>query len=169
MQNTVVSLLLTLGLLTACNASNGTTESTNNQIDVLTLATVPPAPLTSDDSRFPIMPATEAQYSTGRALYEQYCSSCHGLNGEGQQPDPLAFGMAPPHTDAGHTWHHPDQQNFQTVWAGRAIAGVMPSFAAQLTPDEIIAVLAYIKTWWSDQSLTIQLERTETMLNNEEG
>lgn len=169
MQNIVVSLLLTLGLLTACDASNSTTPSPNNQIDVPPLMTMPPMPLALDDTRFPIMPAAEAQYDTGRALYEQYCSSCHGLNGKGQQPDPLAFGMAPPHTDAGHTWHHPDQQNFQTVWTGRTVAGVMPSFAAQLTPDEIIAVLAYIKTWWSEQSLTVQLERTQSAMNNEGG
>lgn len=169
MKHLVVLVLLMAGL-TACakNSANNIapTATANFPINVLPLASAVPMPIEFNDKSFPIQPATNETYDMGRALYEQHCGSCHGLNGEGQQPNPLAVGMAPPHNDDGHTWHHADQQNFQTIWAGRDIAGTMPSFAHQLTPNEIIAVLAYIKTWWSEQSLTVQLERTQSVINN---
>lgn len=168
MKYLVVLVLLITGL-TAC-AKNTTdadpTATADFSINVLPLASAVPMPIEFNDKRFPIQPATNETYDMGRVLYEQHCGSCHGLNGEGQQPNPLAIGMAPPHNNDGHTWHHADQQNFQTVWTGRNIAGTMPGFALQMTPDEIIAVLAYIKTWWSEQSLTVQLERTQSIINN---
>jgi mono/diheme cytochrome c family protein len=68
--------------------------------------------------------------------------------------------MAPPHNNDGHTWHHPDQVNFATAWLGRTIAGTMPSFRDKLSPDELILILAYIKTWWNEDSLAVQLDRT---------
>ena len=122
-------------------------------------------PIAMDDPRFPIQPATGADFETGKILYERTCGNCHGVDGEGQMPNPLARGMAPPHDDTGHTWHHADQQNFETVWQGRDIVGNMPGFSDSLTADEVILILAYIKTWWSDEYLAVQIERTEAVVN----
>jgi mono/diheme cytochrome c family protein len=114
--------------------------------------------LAASDSRFPIEPANT---DSGKALYDQFCAACHGIDGAGEQPDPLSPGAAPPHNADGHTWHHPDQQNFLTVWQGRTVPGVMPGFYERLTPDEIISVLAYIKTWWLPDQLDHQMEQTQ--------
>src|SRR5688572_5263319 len=73
-----------------------------------TLPGVTPEPrptLPVDEAQFPIQPD-----SVGQSLYEAHCASCHGINGEGQYPDPYApneQGLigAPPHDNTGHTWH----------------------------------------------------------------
>ncbi len=131
-----------------------------NDIPELGGSPPPPLPLMLTDLRYPIEPASEADYKTGKQLYENFCAVCHGINGEGQQPDPYAPGAAPPHNADGHTWHHPDQQNFQTVWQGLQVNGVMPSFSDRLTADEIIQILAYIKTWWKPHQLEQQMEQS---------
>jgi len=41
------------------------------------------------------------------------------------------------------------------------MAGNMPAFSDQLTVDEVIQVLAYIKTFWSDETLAVQIDRTQ--------
>ena len=146
--------------LQATNVSTMQPTLDLDQIPVLGDNPVPPVPLAATDPRFPIEPANGEALSTGKQRYERFCASCHGINGEGEQPDPLAPGAAPPHNADGHTWHHPDQQNFLTVLQGRSVAGVMPGYYEQLTPDEIISILAYIKTWWLPDQLEHQMEQT---------
>ena len=133
-----------------------------NQIPVLGEETPPPpVPLDMNDPRYPIQPASGETLTAGKQLYEQNCAACHGTNGEGEQPDPWAPGAAPAHDSTGHTWHHADQQNFATVWYGRGAPGIMPPFYDRLTPDEIIRVLAYIKTWWEADQLAQQIELSQ--------
>ena len=52
----------------------------------------------------------------GEKVYLEQCSSCHGVNLEGQEGwrDTMVDGMrlAPPHDKSGHTWHHPDEMLF---------------------------------------------------------
>jgi mono/diheme cytochrome c family protein len=124
---------------------------------------IPTPRISIQDVRFPVLP-TEGN-DVGKQLYETHCATCHGINGEGQLPDPLAPNMAPPHNNDVHTWHHPDQSNFETIWYGRTIVGNMPAFYDKLSEDEILQILAYIKSWWSDENLTIQLERTQAIMN----
>jgi mono/diheme cytochrome c family protein len=99
----------------------------------------------------------------GRELYVTYCASCHGANLQGQ-PDwkqPLADGTmpAPPHDASGHTWHHADELLFQIIKEGGQ--GGMPAFGAQLSDDQIWAVLAYIKSTWPPYIQATQREITE--------
>lgn len=164
--------ILLIGGLVACGSNDHPSEPTPratlqptldiSQIPILGEETPPPLlPLTMGDPRYPIPPATGETLAAGKRLYEQHCALCHGVNGEGEQPDPLAPGAAPPHNADGHTWHHADQQNFATVWYGRGAQGTMPPFYNRLTPDEIIQVLAYIKTWWEADELAQQIELTQ--------
>jgi mono/diheme cytochrome c family protein len=127
--------------------------------------TPPPVPLEANDARFPVgIPEGEA-FSQAAALFAQHCAECHGANGEGQQPDPYAPGMAPPHNNDGHTWHHPDQVNFATVWNGtQQLGGKMPGFHDQLTADEVVLVLGYLKQWWSADAQALQRERTTALI-----
>lgn len=134
-----------------------------DQIQVLGDDPAPPVPLAATDARFPIEPASGPVLDTGKPLYDQFCASCHGVGGEGEQPDPFALGAAPPHNADGHTWHHADQQNFLTVWQGRSSVGVMPGYYERLTADEIIAILAYIKTWWQPDQLEHQMDLTRSV------
>lgn len=117
------------------------------------------APLTTLD------PTLRAQ---GATLYQQYCTPCHGANLEGA-PDwkkPLADGSLPPppHDDSGHTWHHPDFLLLQIMAQGGQplYDGVMPGFGDQLTPDEMRAILEFMKSRWSRESREYQWWITNT-------
>ena len=135
-----------------------------NAIPVLGEENPPPRiPLDMNDPRYPIQPATGNTLTEGKVLYDRFCAACHGIDGEGEQPDPYEPGAAPPHDNTGHTWHHADQQNFGTVWNGLSFNGTMPGYHDRMTPDEIIAVLAYIKTWWTEDQLATQLDLSQRM------
>ncbi len=108
----------------------------------------------------------------GKPLYEQHCAACHGAKMEGQ-PNwriRMANGRlpAPPHDDSGHTWHHSDQVLLSITLNG-LVPGVtappgyqsdMPAYKTILNEQQARAVLAYIKTFWSEQSLRIQMDIT---------
>jgi mono/diheme cytochrome c family protein len=105
-------------------------------------------------------PLDARQVAVGSEVYQRVCASCHGRNLEGQEnwrsPLPAGGLPAPPHDEAGHTWHHPDDILFRVTKHGGAVvapAGFqsnMPAFAPILSDDEIWAVLAFIKSRWPE-------------------
>jgi len=116
--------------------------------------------------------ATNAQaVALGEKIYQENCAECHGVNLEGQpnwrsvQEDGTL--PAPPHDDSGHTWHHDDQLLFNyTKLGGAGVAppsfkSAMPGFGANLSDDEIWAVLSYIKSRWS-----LDAQARQARLNN---
>lgn len=105
----------------------------------------------------------------GRALYLANCAACHGVNLEGQadwmKRLPSGRLPAPPHDEAGHTWHHPDKQLFTLVKAGLAAIAPgyesdMPAFDGVLTDQQIIDILDYIKGTWPERARQYQADRT---------
>lgn len=115
-------------------------------------------------------PAAE-QLAQGAAIYAANCAACHGVDLEGQ-PDwqrrlPSGRLPAPPHDASGHTWHHPDGVLFRITKAGPAafVGGGyesdMPGFGDVLSDDEIWAVLAYIKSRWSERERQLQTEMSQ--------
>ncbi|MBZ0320098.1 MAG: c-type cytochrome [Anaerolineae bacterium] len=109
-------------------------------------------------------PSTENTIATRQALYVTHCAACHGAEGKGQFPDD-PYGLdandlvgAPPHDATGHTWHHPDAALVQIIQNGRSQPGVypMPAFGDKLTQGEILAILDYLKTWWTPEQVVAQ-------------
>ncbi len=106
----------------------------------------------------------------GRALYQTYCASCHGVRGEGQpgwqRQNPDGIYPAPPHDVSGHTWHHGDGTLYRIVKDGGATfqqAGFrssMPPFEGQLDQAEIRAVIGYLKTLWGGQERAYQAQQS---------
>jgi mono/diheme cytochrome c family protein len=105
----------------------------------------------------------------GAELYETHCFSCHGGDSGGQMMD-----MPPRHNANGHTWHHPDCQLTDIVLNGSGEMGQMmrqmmggedlppmPTFKGQLSEEEVAAILAYIKTWWTEEQRQLQAEVTQ--------
>ena len=98
----------------------------------------------------------------GRVVYAENCASCHGAALEGQakwrQRDADGYLPAPPHDETGHTWHHPDSYLFlMTKYGieniiGKTYPNNMPAYGDKLTDEEILAVLSYIKSTWSDRT-----------------
>lgn len=112
--------------------------------------------------------------ATGRALYGQYCASCHGKQAEGavdwQRPDANGELPAPPHDSTGHTWRHTDAELAKMIAEGwrdpfnRTERLTMPAFQTTLTPEEIAAVVAYLKTLWTDDQRQFQAEKNQESL-----
>lgn len=106
----------------------------------------------------------------GERLYQTWCQTCHGGATGGQMMD-----IPPRHNANGHTWHHPDCQLADIVLNGsgemgemmRRMMGVgenvprMPAFRDKLTKDDVVAILAYIKTWWTDRQREFQARVTK--------
>lgn len=114
------------------------------------------------------------QLARGHRLYTAHCAACHGINLEGQPNwrERRANGRlpAPPHDESGHTWHHPDSVLFDITRHGlvpgrtapEGYASDMPAYADILSDQEIIAILAYIKSTWSPEIQALQREVTKT-------
>lgn len=127
----------------------------------------------ADARQLRIDAADAGQVAQGRKIYAQQCGACHGANLEGQ-PDwrmrlPSGRMPAPPHDASGHTWHHPDAVLFAItknglvpgVTAPEGYASDMPAFGQSLSDEDIIAVLAYIKSTWPQKIAAVQREVTE--------
>ena len=94
-----------------------------------------------------------------------------GLEGEPnwREKKPSGRMPAPPHDASGHTWHHPDPVLFGITkyglvpgtYAPPGYESDMPGFGGALVDDEILAVIAYIKSTWPDEIRLAQGEANE--------
>jgi mono/diheme cytochrome c family protein len=112
-------------------------------------------------------PVSAEQLALGEQVYKANCAACHGVNGEGQSnwksPGDDGVYPAPPHDSAGHTWHHPDGLLLEIIAEGGGMfspTSGMPGYKDVLTPDEMVAVLAYIKTFWGPEEIQFQRQVT---------
>ncbi len=104
----------------------------------------------------------------GEEIYAETCASCHGadLSGEAnwRERDADGFLPAPPHDETGHTWHHPDELLVAiTTYGTAALIGGdyrshMTGFRDVLSEQEILDVLAYIKSTWPDRVIEMHNE-----------
>jgi mono/diheme cytochrome c family protein len=102
--------------------------------------------------QFPVASSPEL-VQTGAEIYAANCVTCHGdSTGRDRQFN------APTHNSEGHTWHHPDRLLYQWVLDGPPLKTVMPAFRGQLSDEEVLAVIAYIKTFWTDEIVQYQNE-----------
>jgi cytochrome c5 len=102
--------------------------------------------------------ASAETLARGAELYAANCQSCHGGATGGDLKD-----IPPPHNANGHTWHHADQQLMNMVLNGISFSleeQKMPAFRDKLTEEEVKAILAYIKTWWTEEQRQSQKEVT---------
>lgn len=161
---TPISLIMLL-IITACTPqnSNSPTLDTSNVQSIL--PTISPVEVMAYAEL-----ADDETLALGEQVYQANCASCHGDNGEGQFPNaPLQADEtgkigAPPHTGDGHTWHHDDDLLYRIIRNGGSgspsMFYPMPAFDEQLNEQEIEAVLAYIKTMWTEEQRLIQAQRS---------
>jgi S-disulfanyl-L-cysteine oxidoreductase SoxD len=113
----------------------------------------------SSGERMTLRPDDSRLTARGASIYAAQCASCHGANLQGQPnwrergPDGLL--PAPPHDASGHTWHHHDAVLIRITRDGvAAVAGdpnyrtAMPVYRDQLSDEDIVAVLSWIKSRW---------------------
>nr|WP_238364322.1 cytochrome c [Mesobacterium pallidum] len=111
---------------------------------------------------------------TGASLYAEACAACHGAWLEGQpdwrQPGPDGVLPAPPHDVTGHTWHHDTPLLLEyTLRGGKAalaargvtdFASGMPAFEGTLTEEQVLDILAFIRSTWPEEAQQVQSART---------
>ena len=143
----IVFAAITLLVVSACSSSPDDASPAAAEQPTVTTSTTPVA-------------------RSGHEVFTSVCSACHGLEGQGQ-PDwhiPKEDGTlpAPPLNGDGHTWHHGDGLLYRIVREGGKLQedpvllpnfkSAMPAFGAQLSHEEIVAVITYIKDWWGDKT-----------------
>lgn len=117
-------------------------------------------------------PVSAQQLAMGEQLYNTNCAACHGIRGEGQPnwktPNEKGVYPAPPHNSDGHTWHHADDLLLEIIAKGGGAfspTSNMPGFKDVLTDEEMVAVLAYIKTFWGSEQIEFQNRVTQNQQN----
>lgn len=93
-------------------------------------------------------PRPPAGASRGERLYYAYCVECHGRDGRGSWRAAL-FLLRPGNlADGERMASHTDQYLFDIIKHGGAAIGRpgMPAFGAQLSDDDIKALVAYLHT-----------------------
>ena len=95
----------------------------------------------------------------GAILFQQNCAVCHGANAEGttdwKKTDANGIYPPPPLDGSAHAWHHSIPQLARTIKEGGIkLGGVMPPFADKLSDQDVLAVIAYFQSKWTDDIYT---------------
>ena len=122
-----------------------------NRAVIINQTAVPPLPTLGSEN-----------VAQGEILYYQYCAKCHGANLEGapkwKQRLPDDSLPPPPHDSSGHTWHHSDELLISITENGGDPAdnSKMTAFKDQLSREEIVAILEFIKSKWGREEREYQ-------------
>lgn len=99
--------------------------------------------------------------TAGKALYQQYCQTCHKEDGVGERPIPPllkkpGYLIAMPLNETSHAWHHTDDQLVNNILNGLKRTQRMPAWKGVISEKQAHEILAYIKSLWSDRILNCQ-------------
>jgi mono/diheme cytochrome c family protein len=104
--------------------------------------------------------------NNGEVLYNQYCSACHGVNGQGDDRWPglneSGDMTAPPHNEKGHTWRHSSDDLVKMTLVGHRDPYnateilTMPAYDGILEEQQVLEILEYIKYWWTPDQIENQ-------------
>lgn len=96
------------------------------------------------DAKVP--PATEAQLSLGKQVYQESCASCHGAGGKGDGAAAAGLTKKPADfTDAAHAYYYSDAGRLHIIRKG--VKGTpMVAWEASLEQKEIEAVFQHVRS-----------------------
>lgn len=97
--------------------------------------------------------------AAGRKKFDIHCAVCHGLTGDGRSQVALNMSLRKP--PSLHLYRDvPDGYLYQVVSQG---FGLMPGYAAELTPEERWGVVGYVRALQLSQHATAAQVPPETM------
>jgi mono/diheme cytochrome c family protein len=88
------------------------------------------------------LPRTEQVLKHGRQTYRNFCSVCHGIQGNGAPTLTAAYGAKPANLVSRTIIDLPDGQIYHVIMAGK---NAMPAYAADLNEDERWAAVHYVR------------------------
>jgi hypothetical protein len=93
---------------------------------------------------------------TGEQLYQATCANCHGVDGAGVPQNKLGFDIPPADfTDCGFAHREPDADWIGIAHEGGPVRGfshMMPAFGGALSEEQIVQVMAYVRTLCDNDS-----------------
>lgn len=101
---------------------------------------------------------TSAASAAGATVFSNNCAGCHGASGQGTPGafPPLAGNSAVTASDPKDVIHTVlDGKTGPLKVGGTTYNGVMPPWKSQLKPDEIAAVITYIRSSWGNQASAV--------------
>lgn len=114
--------------------------------------------------------SASGRIEVGRRIFETNCASCHGGHGEGAprwEHRDAKGELPPPPLDArGHAWKHADGMLYRLVKDGwrdpfnKTERLTMPAFGGALSPQQIRAVIGYLRTLWAPEQRRFQAGET---------
>lgn len=91
-----------------------------------------------------------ADISKGKALYETYCTSCHGMSGKGDGPAAVSLRPKPKNlTDSAYMSSLNDQYLYDVINKGGVAVGkspFMPGWGTTLSDEDIADIISYIRS-----------------------
>jgi len=101
---------------------------------------------------------SKLKLDTGEEIFKAGCVSCHGPDGKGQSQNLAGFerpATFPDFTDCPTATPEPDVQWRAIVTNGgkaRAFSQIMPSFKDELTPEQIVKVVGYLRSLCTEKA-----------------
>jgi mono/diheme cytochrome c family protein len=105
------------------------------------------------------LPFTPKLLATGRKKFDVHCAVCHGLLGDGKSQVALNMSLRRP-PDLHLYRDVPDGYLYQVISQG---FGLMPSYAADLTPEERWGVVGYLRALQLSQHASAAQVPPETL------
>ncbi|HZP57135.1 MAG TPA: copper resistance protein CopC [Dehalococcoidia bacterium] len=99
----------------------------------------------------PVKP-TQQSVDAGRALFQQNCTVCHGVDGRGDGPQAASLDPAPSDFRL-HTPYHTDQQFFGFIANGYP-GSAMPAWRAQFSDEDIWNLVNFLRAAFPGEAST---------------
>jgi putative copper resistance protein D len=121
----------------------GTATLTVLGAGILALSLIPTKGATTGNP----VPATAQSIAVGHDLYVQNCSSCHGINGDGQGPTSEGLEVKPADFRL-HIPYHTDTFFFNVISNG--LGSIMPGWSATLSENDRWNIINYLHSAFGD-------------------
>lgn len=103
-----------------------------------------PVPKSAAELKNPI-PSNSTSIKKGKTLYQSYCTPCHGKNGKGDGPAAASLHPKPADHTSAAVQAESDGTLFYQISQGHTNTAMAP-FKADFHPDQIWAIINYIRT-----------------------